>query len=55
MEYNFDGLTTDELAAMFIDVVRGGFREDKEFISALKEEIARRKDDVMRLEEVYVS
>ncbi len=48
MEYNFDGLTTDELAAMFIEVVRGEFQEDREFIDALKEEICTRKEDVMR-------
>jgi len=49
MDFDFEGLTTDELAEMFIDVVSGGFQEDQEFMSALKKEIGTRKDDIMGL------
>lgn len=43
MDYNFNYLTTDQLAQMFIEVVRAGFKGDKEFTDALREEIKRRK------------
>jgi len=48
---DFKSLPTDELVEMYIEVIRGGFQQEPVFISALKEEIGTRKDDVMRLEE----
>lgn len=44
--YDFNYLSTDDLARTFIDVVRTNFPEDAEFKEAVRMEIARRKPTV---------